>query len=159
MTKRLVCLFLTLLLAEALALSLKNDFDFDFEEQGADWGGLCQTGDRQSPIEFFPLTGLYPISDIEVDLGYGEIENATIDSSGNFLKFKFDGEGFATVEGSLPNGTAINREYPLAGQINIKTPAEHLFDRQRFDLELQIVHEGARVSVVFDTNASDIDEL
>mmetsp|Transcript_25149 Transcript_25149/g.40860 ORF Transcript_25149/g.40860 Transcript_25149/m.40860 type:complete len:406 (-) Transcript_25149:142-1359(-) len=119
-------------------------------------------GKAQSPLDIVTVT-----VNRSAPVAYQAMDAA--EQTANPLKFNYPdllrgcsimNTGF-TVQVNIPDHTkcnvAINQEQPYhLRQFYFKTPSEHTFDGQRFDMEMQLVHENedkevAIVSFLFST--------
>jgi carbonic anhydrase len=115
------------------------------------WGGICQTGKRQSPINIMRdqtvcvREGEFEGVRRKINFHYWPAHGLETVNTGHTLKVKSH-VGFVTVGGCNP---CDGQRYHLK-QINFRTPAEHTIDASatrsgRYPLELHLVHqkEGA----------------
>jgi carbonic anhydrase len=106
-----------------------------FGENGpSHWGdldpawGTCRDGDRQSPVDFSPLT-LLTKRFHRLSLDYGET-GGEIFNNGHTVEVETDGENSLRLDGI---------DYQLV-QFHFHTASEHRFAGRGFDMELHLVH-------------------
>ncbi|PWA39298.1 alpha carbonic anhydrase 7 [Artemisia annua] len=139
-----IALLITFCVPLALSQEVDDEQEFSYDVNSPNgpnnWGGLCNIGGMQSPID---------IADerVETTSKLGRLErdykpsNATVINRGYDIMLRWIGGG-----GHIRiNGT----EYQL-NQVHWHTPNEHSINGQRFNLELLLVHQSAdeKIAVV-----------
>jgi len=151
---KLVCFALIVAMASAATLNPASGSDkpvkFSYKEGGKDWGGVCQSGKSQSPININTSSTVCVRHREEaarpsrIHFHYAvSVANMSLVHNGNTLKVKGD-LGFVTIGGCNPcNG----QEYRVK-QFHFHTPAEHTIDADAannktgaFPMELHILHQ------------------
>lgn len=100
---------------------------------GRDWAGACRTGREQSPIDIRLETG-NPHGDFEASFTYREVPVTSVAHKGFALVVDPTRSPGVLATGGL--------EYSLF-RVQFHTPAEHLVDGRRADMEMQLVHRRA----------------
>ncbi|BBN19300.1 hypothetical protein MPTK1_8g09460 [Marchantia polymorpha subsp. ruderalis] len=113
----------------------EEQLHYDGPEGPQTWGGLCNTGKSQSPIDIVRSEAAahqFPgLCKVHVD--YNSDTQATVTHSGSHLQL--------TVEGDAPFGKLYLRDiYNLSG-FHFHSPSEHEIDSISYDLELHLVHK------------------
>lgn len=138
--------FLFLVLGEALGDSSET---FHYDENGADWTGQCQTGNKQSPINISKnINTIQKVSYdhshyIQLELDYSEV---SVMGTFNPHTYILDAKS-----ASYENLTIIeSKESELvyqARQFHFHAPSEHTFDGEHTDLEMHIVHKANNTEI------------
>jgi carbonic anhydrase len=128
--------------------SNKCNEEWNYEQNGTDWECTCSEGLNQSPVNL-PSPSVAEASHIKPLFIYDVIEPVTKESSvdgilreNETLKI-FNKEGMLRIVSSkfgrivLADGGVFNAE-----EIVFHTPAEHMINGKRFDMEIQIIHYG-----------------
>ncbi|GMY14829.1 alpha carbonic anhydrase 7-like isoform X2 [Fagus crenata] len=145
------CWFLLFLLSwQPLPITAQPDPDFDYIEGSPKgpqhWGELkpdwaaCKDGRMQSPIDILNEKVKVNPNPGEIRLNY-KPSNANVKNTGEVLEVEWVGDaGSIQVDGS---------DYSIR-QCHWHSPAEHLIDGKRHDLELHMVHVDTsnKISVV-----------
>lgn len=129
------------LLAVSIALCASQSMPapFSFATGGREWGGLCATGDSQSPIDI-PTVPTNPLQPVEVPSDSNDFSALTFSadqqpenqfSSGGFLLYPAAGTISATVNGVYFEGALA--------QFHFHMPGVHLFDGMRYPVEMHLV--------------------
>lgn len=139
-----IALFIIFCVPLALSQEVDDEHEFSYDVNSPNgpnnWGGMCNQGDMQSPIDIMD-------NRVETTSTLGTLErdykpsNATVTNRGYDMMLRWIGGG-----GHIHiNGT----EYQL-NQVHWHTPSEHTINGQRFNLELHIVHQSAdeKIAVV-----------
>jgi carbonic anhydrase len=126
----------------------EKPISFNYNSQGSDWGGVCKTGQAQSPVNIDSTKtvcvrhGEEAARAHRIDFHYADnVANTTLIHTGNTLKVKGD-LGYVTIGGCNPcNG----QEYRVK-QFHFHTPSEHTIDTQgnktgAYAMELHIMHQ------------------
>jgi hypothetical protein len=93
---------------------------------------------------------------MSLDYGWSNVRRAYVDVSRNFVKLRFQSDGFARIRGAFLNGSDSNRTFFSTGVAEFHTPAEHILPGDVVpDVELEFLMEDdegnmARISVFFD---------
>lgn len=127
--------------------------DWGYKQNGADWGGKCQSGHRQSPIDVVTrkVRGRGP----KLDIYYNAVPNLSIYNNGHAIQ----------VDGNLGYVETDGANYTVK-QFHFHAPAEHTINGKTFPAEMHIVHqrEGATgldgllvVGLIFESNPTSAD--
>jgi carbonic anhydrase len=133
---------LTLLI---LILTFHVSDAWDYQEGGDDWGGVCSTGRKQSPINLAD-------SVVTKTSGDQSILKATFDLVG-----EFKGSCILTSEGVFMmnynyGSIQINSNLVTLGNIHFHSPSEHKINGKALDLELHLTgddEDSVRYEIVF----------
>ncbi|KAG5669948.1 hypothetical protein PVAND_000237 [Polypedilum vanderplanki] len=103
-----------------------------------DWGGMCSSGKRQSPVDLAKdaaIKGEFPLFDFE---SYKSVmKNPLIVNNGHSIQI-------SSVPGPIYiSGGGLNSVY-IFDQMHFHWSSEHTIDHKRFALELHIVHHDKR---------------
>lgn len=145
-------LFINLLLILIVCTSVSTEFvDYTMQEK---WGGMCNKGRRQSPIDF---TDQIPYQKAEgkvhiVSIEYYPIEGITLDYMDK-KKFgaSFKKEQFGGMKVEVGN---IKLKYDLIG-LNFHVRAEHMTRGVHSDLEIQLVHKLDKEYIKCETHGDE----
>jgi carbonic anhydrase len=122
----------------------------DYSTHGTNWEGLCKTGTKQSPIEISPIRSMI-YHDLHVSANYENVTNGYLDQSGTLYTIHFNTTGFISLtSGEHWYSTPINSKYCIGNTMELHIPSEHTFGGNHYDVELEILHKNARVSIFFD---------
>ncbi|XP_058747179.1 alpha carbonic anhydrase 7-like [Vicia villosa] len=129
-----------------IAQEVENETEFDYikgsKHGPLHWGelhkewGACNMGRIQSPIDMInPKVSILPNLGM-LNKNY-KPQNATLKNRGHDIQVKWEGDA-----GSIKiNGT----EYFLH-QAHFHSPSEHTISGRRYDVELHLVHESAKIN-------------
>jgi carbonic anhydrase len=122
--------FFTLLLLSHLSHS------FDYWQQGKDWNGTCQTGKKQSPINFKD-SDLVIIDEQEPDL------QVYVNLDDEFEDFFITDEEKGTIALSRDFGklTMDDLDYKIIN-MHLHSPSEHQVNGDNYDLEIHLVGQS-----------------
>ncbi len=113
-----------------------DDWAYEGEHGPAQWGGLCASGQRQSPID---IRGGLPVALEAIGLHYQAGAFSVLDTG-------------HTVQVNVAPGSHVQlggRRFELQ-QFHVHRPSEETLDGRRFDLSVHLVHrsaQGARLVV------------
>lgn len=103
-----------------------------------DWGGICSSGKRQSPIDLVKeaaIKGEFPAFDFE---SYKKVmKNPTIVNNGHSIQIS------AAPGPIYVSGGGLNNAY-IFDQMHFHWSSEHTIDSRRYALELHMVHHDKR---------------
>lgn len=110
---------------------------------------MCKKGNKQSPIDLGSIRpAIY--HGISVGAVYGDLEEAYVDTSEDFIKVYFNSIGFVQLDESEAKDYVSFENFCVGNVMEFHLPSEHTFDGKHRDVELEILHDRARVSVFFD---------
>lgn len=155
--------YLILVISGVLVVSAE---EYNYDEKGEDWGDLCATGTKQSPINIDEESGSIQVASddssafFEFDLVYNSIS----------VEGTFNSHTYIADSGSYDYGTmSLNLDDDteavyLAQQFHFHAPSEHTFNGLHTDLELHIVHistdgQIAVIALYFDVSSDDENEF
>lgn len=127
------------------AISIASGKDYNYIKGGAigpdNWGGVCQTGKKQSPIDIDTST-------VEYDSALGDFtlrnynnkpsENFTIANTNHTLKVSFSPNFFYVSGGDLP-GTFTTVQFHLHWGSDNNKGAEHTVNEMQYPAEIHFV--------------------
>lgn len=127
------------------AISIASGEDYNYIKGGANgpdnWGGVCQTGKKQSPIDIDTST-------VEYDSALGDFtlrnynnkpsENFTIANTNHTLKVSFSPNFFDVRGGGLP-GTFTTVQFHLHWGSDNNKGAEHTVNEMQYPAEIHFV--------------------
>ena len=87
------------------------DSSWDYQSQGADWGELCKTGKRQSPIHLSKNDAVYEGSLDPVTFKYSKKASGNYSNNGHSISFSLE----PNAEPSYIEDGSLNGKYQLAG--------------------------------------------
>ena len=114
----------------SLILNLQVSNAWDYEEGGDDWGGVCSTGRKQSPINLAD-------SVITQTSGDQSILKATFDLVGEFTGSCIFTSGVFMMNADY-GSIKINSNLVTLGNIHFHSPSEHKINGKALDLELHL---------------------
>ncbi|ODM94165.1 Carbonic anhydrase [Orchesella cincta] len=150
-----------------LAFCASSAFSSGFcykEDEGcgpSTWGGQCQTGTRQSPINL-PLGSSHPSSTIKLDLENYKADSFRLQNNGHTIHVDFVGQGGpSSAPRAFPDpiDSSIVRDYVFAGAhfhwgTSHKEGSEHCVQNICSQMELHLVHFDNKYSSLEDAIAS-----
>ena len=115
---------------------LSLGFSWDYTQHGADWGGLCQDGKSQSPINIdtTQTTQLGNTYSIQV-FYYGQTMSRTVVNNGNYIYIEGN-FGYITMVDLSGNSRTFT-----SNRIELHMPSEHYIDSYPTHMEMQIFHK------------------
>lgn len=121
--------------------------DYSYKNLGTDWECDC-TGTEQSPIDL-PVTGAAVPSPVKPFLQYQEINPSFTENSStgqttitDNLTIRLEDQALRIKHGNLGKLVQMDGGVYKATEIVFRTPAEHTIDGKKYDMEVQIIHEG-----------------
>jgi len=115
---------------------------WSYTSNGTDWGGTCQSGKHQSPIDIAAhqtvcvREGESSAQPYRINYHYKLAQNLSMAFNGYSLQVAGD-LGFVTIGGCNP---CDGLEYDFK-QFHFHAPAEHTIDGKRYPMELHLVHQ------------------
>jgi len=111
------------------------DQSWDYEARGKDWGGLCYTGEAQSPIDLPDVREVETQSELVDSMEYMALDTLGQDNGHTLLWTATQPNyGYIKLDGT---------KYRLI-QFHMHSPSEHTFNGKRYDLEIQFEHQSHR---------------
>lgn len=108
---------------------------YGYADHGADWPGVCESGDEQSPIDIDTIKGACDNSMV-MDITWADTPISTTST--------MDGNAI-TIPGAFTTLFATDVNGDLYGytstHLQIHAPSEHHIEGDSFDVEFQIYHE------------------
>ncbi|XP_068679277.1 carbonic anhydrase 2-like [Montipora foliosa] len=137
--------FWLVIFASFAAISIASGADYNYIKGSAigpeNWGGVCQSGQKQSPIDIDTSTAKYDsaLGDIYVS-NYDTIpsENFTIANTNHSLKVSFPPNIFYVSGGGLP-GTFTTVQFHLHWGSDNNKGAEHTVNEMQYPAEIHFV--------------------
>lgn len=149
------------LLSILLGLGVLNSpayaIDWAYKTLGENWGGLCQTGKRQSPID---LTPPYYSSPTKVQLSYTNvIDMAELKRNQAMLETEMNTGHSIQINGDAGYFVFGNHRFNVT-QFHFHAPSEHTIQGKRYPLEMHIVHKDqlnniAVVGILFEKSTKE----
>jgi carbonic anhydrase len=127
---RLGAMVLTLALTGAASAAEGSSWKYGPDGSDAAWGGTCESGRTQSPINIPSWNDLGGNPVRPISLNYAATDGATISNNGH------------TIVVTVPDGNTLtigDETYTLA-QFHFHTPSEHLKRGHRSPMEAHLVH-------------------
>ncbi|MDH4274569.1 MAG: carbonic anhydrase family protein [Gammaproteobacteria bacterium] len=120
-------------------------WDYNGEMGPEHWGGACQTGKSQSPIN---IVGASKANLKPIEFNYQAAENPEVVNNGHTIQVNYPAGSFAVMNG---------KKYNLL-QFHFHTPSEEAIQGKRADLVAHLVHKAddgelAVVGVLFNKGA------
>ena len=138
-----------LLLALALVSSVYAQDNYNYFKQGADWTGLCATGQRQSPVNVVS-TNIVQVEDESYEkfsMNYPAMPNyIRQDLNDTYIVLGDMGELVT------PNPTSLYASSYAAWGMYFHAPSEHTLDGSGFDAEVQFIHSAVEQPINEYTN-------
>lgn len=121
---------------------------WDYKSRGSDWEGICKEGLEQSPIDL-PNDVQAISSAVRPLFQYENINNISLENNkegkykvGENIKIIYDDFALRIYSNNFGKLVTVNGNVYKANQIVFHTPSEHTINSQRFDLEMQVIHQG-----------------
>lgn len=121
--------------------------DFSYVNLGQDWECDCK-GPEQSPIDL-PNTGAAVASPVKPFFQYQEVKSQTTKNSktgqetvSENLTIRLEDQALRIKHNNLGKLVQMDGGVYKAVEIVFKTPAEHTIEGKKYDMEIQIIHEG-----------------
>lgn len=103
--------------------------------QGKSWGGLCATGQHQSPIDLAKgMDGVLDVGRNAITLNWEDVNSARIENHGPAIYVK-------GPKGSLSIKKSGGELTWALDSFHFHTPSEHSFDGKKSEMEVHFVHE------------------
>ena len=133
-------LLVTALLVTVIALSVAAASGWDYNHQ-ENWGGVCASGRRQSPIDIITADALHvgPTKDLTF-INWDYELSGGISNNGHTLKFT-PFEGLPDVKTKTHLGEYKLKQFHVHWGENDMEGSEHLIDGRSAALEFHFVHE------------------
>jgi len=143
-TMRKQCSFSTVLLLAPWAVLVKGLSTWSYGHGGdvdgpSLWGGLCGSGQAQSPVNLEPNSTL-AIERWTYSNSYRYKVPCTLTNTGNSLQLFFNTSKPTTISGGDLNGTFLLSHGLVHWGRNDNEGSEHLLKGRAFPLEIQLVH-------------------
>ena len=119
--------------------------NWNYTGKGVDWNCQCAEGKQQSPINLPPSQKSID-SKVKPLFQYEEIdindENEDTDVKKEPLKLVYEDWALRIKHNSFGRLVTLDGAVFSANEIVFHTPSEHTIDGKRFDMEMQIIHQG-----------------
>jgi carbonic anhydrase len=106
----------------------------DYSKSGANWLGQCKSGGKQSPIN---IEKVLKIDKHIRDLQYSKKEIGKVEFNGSYYRINVNKQSCKIIYTNRKNKKI---KYTLK-RVVFRTPAEHQIEGDKFDMEIQLVHE------------------
>jgi carbonic anhydrase len=122
--------------------------NWNYNKRGNDWEGTCREGNEQSPVDL-PLENIAIASAVKPLFQYEVLDNIATETNllgmyktGENIKIIYDNYALRIYSNNFGRLVTVSGSVYLAEEIVFHTPSEHTINSNRFDMEMQVIHNG-----------------